>query len=534
MIIAVIPAKADSNRLPNKNMVKINGKPLLQHTIEAAQESYMIKKIYVSTDSKDIADFAKKLGVSVIMRGPELAGETPIVEVYRHALLNVKEKDVILIIGLQPDHPDRRIKLDDAIKYAIDKKLDDLISVDPYGYKNGSVRIIKADVLKEGRVSINSGSLMDDATNIHTPSDLKISEFRLKNQKEPFSIKIKNKVISKNSPVFVIAEGACNHMCDMKLAKRMIDEALVSGADAIKFQTYKAERLVAKDAQTYWNYKSTTSQYEYYKNLDKFDRDEYKTLFEYAKDKELIVFSSPFDIQSADMLNSLGMPLFKIASCLIPDKKLIKHIAEFGKPIILSTGGSTLDEIKEAVDVIYEENNFSLVLMACTLSYPTKNKDAHLLRIRKFIELFPQAIIGCSDHTQPDENMIIPSVAVSLGARVIEKHFTLDRSMTGSGHSFSVDSALLKKMILNIRLTEEILGSAELDVKESEQKTRENARMSIVAACNIKKNEVIKENMLTVKRPGTGILPNLLGKVVGKKAQRDISIDEQLKWDDID
>lgn len=533
MIIAVIPAKSDSKRLPNKNMALINGKPLLYYTIKAAKDCRLVDKIYVSTDSPEIAAFAEKEDVSIIIRPEELCEDAPIVEVYFHALMSIEDKDVTHIVGLQPDHPDRKADLEQVIKYAIEKNLDDLISVDLRGVKNGSIRIMKAEALRERRISVIAGSVMDNATNIHSLGDLKLAEIRLKQRDCSLSISVKRKVISKESPTFIIAEGACNHMCDIGLAKKMIDEAEAAGADAIKFQTYKAERLVAKDARAYWDYASTKSQYEYYKNLDKFDRKEYKTLFDYAANKEIIVFSSPFDIESADMLNELGMLLFKIASCLIPDRRLIKHIASFKKPIALSIGGSELDEIKEAVDAIYAQDNYSLVILACTLSYPTENKDADLKRIGKLSELFPEAIVGYSDHTEPDENMIIPSIAVSLGAKVIEKHFTLDRTMTGSGHSFSVDPPLLRKMVQNIRLTEEVMGSQNLGVKEAEQKTRENARMSIVAKCDIKKDEIIREDMLAFKRPGTGILSKFIDEVVGKIAKRDILADEQLKWNDI-
>jgi N-acetylneuraminate synthase len=420
-----------------------------------------------------------------------------------------------------------------VIKYVLEKDLDDLISVDPNGNKNGSIRVMKAEALREKRISVNLGSVMDNATNIHTLGDLRLAQLRLRQRQQPLTIKVKSKIISRQAPTFVIAEGACNHMCNIKLAKKMIDEAESAGADAIKFQTYKAERLVAKNAKTYWDYKSTKSQYEYYKNLDKFDRKEYKILFEYAKHKDIVVFSSPFDIQSADMLNDLGMPLFKIASCLIPDKRLIRHIAKFNKPVILSTGGSELNEIREAVEIIYAEANYRLVIMACTLSYPAKNEDANLLRIKKLSELFPEAIIGYSDHTQPDENMVIPSLAVSLDAKVIEKHFTLDRTMTGSGHSFSVDPGLLKKMIENIRLAEQVLGTQEIEVSLAEQKARQSSRMSIVASCNIKKGQIIKEDMLTFRRPGTGISPRCFDEIIGKVAKRDIFIEEQLKREDI-
>ncbi len=530
-IVVVIPAKAESGRLPNKNMCILeNGKPLLSYTIEIAKKSPLVQGIYVSTDSAEIADFAKKEGAGVIMRPEELLGEAPIVEVYKHAISEIGEDKASYVVGLQPDHPDRVADIDEVIQFALDKNLDDLISVDSKGIKNGSIRIMNSRALIEGRISVNAGSVMDNATNIHTASDLRMARARVKNN---LSIKIKDKVIAHDSSTFVIAEAACNHMCDIELAKKMIDEAETSGADAIKFQTYKAEKLVAKDAKTYWNYGKTKSQYEYYKQLDKFDKEEYKVLFDYAKDKDIVVFSSPFDEESSDMLNELGMPLFKIASCLMPNKQLIKHIAGYKKPIILSCGGSAVEEIQEVVDAIYEQGNFLLILMACTLSYPAKNEDANLGRIQGLQQLFPHAIVGYSDHTEPDENMVIPSIALSHGAKVIEKHFTLDRTMEGSGHSFSVDPASLKKMVDNIRLTEIVMGSSEMGVLEAEKKTIESARMSIVARYDIKKDEILKEDMLMTIRPGTGILPKFMDEVVNKKAKRDIKTNEQLDWNDI-
>ena len=525
-IIVIMPAKSYSKRLPNKNMFLVDGKPLLYYTIKIAKECKLVHSIYVSTDNEEITEFCKREGVSVIKRPVELCGDTPVLEVYRHALMHFVDKDIDYIIGLQPDHPDRTQSLENLIQYALKNDLDDLISVDSKGYRNGSIRIMKVKALKEGKISEKIGSMMDDAINIHSLKYLRRAEVLLKYKDNESVIKIKNKLISKHSPVFVIAEGASNHMCDIEIAKKMIDEAESAGADAIKFQTYKAERLVIKDATSYWNYSSNKSQYEYYKNLDKFDSKEYKALFDYARNKEIVVFSSPFDIESADMLNNLGMPLFKIASCLINNHYLLKHVAEFGKPIILSTGGSKIEEIEEAVDAIYSTGNSRLILLACTLSYPVPLEDAHLLRIKTLFSLFPEAVIGYSDHTEPDENMIIPSLAVALGAKVIEKHFTLNRKLTGSGHSFSVEPLSLKKMIINIRLTERVLGNEAVDICASEQPARESARFSLVAKIDIKKGELFSKDNITFKRPGSGIPANMFDAVIGKQATRDIKQDE--------
>jgi N-acetylneuraminate synthase len=225
------------------------------------------------------------------------------------------------------------------------------------------------------------------------------------------------------------------------------------------------------------------------------------------------------------------MPLFKIASCDICNYNHLKQIARYGKPIILSTGASTIEEIKQAVTLIFEEGNYKLILLACTLSYPTRNEDANLARIQTLQKLFPNITIGFSDHTPPDQNMVIPSTAVALGARVIEKHYTLDRTMTGSGHFFAINPDDLKKMVDNIRLTETVLGNGELGIASSEEKAWNSARRSIVAEVPIKAGQLITEKMLGLKRPADGLLGDKLHLVVGKKAARDIDADEKIQLD---
>ena len=346
-------------------------------------------------------------------------------------------------------------------------------------------------------------------------------------------IYIGNRCISEKEQVFIIAEAACNHMCKLDMALEMIDLATEAGVDAIKFQTYKADRLARKTATTYWKGQKI-SQIDYYKRLDKFGKKEYERLFKYATKKGIIGFSTPFDLDSASMLNDLGVPLFKIASCDLPDKRLLRHVANFGKPIILSLGGSTTEEIDGAVSSIFEAGNFQLVLLVCTLSYPANNEDSHLLRIPSIKNKYPGMIIGLSDHTEPDENMIIPSIGVALGAKVIEKHFTLDRSMTGSGHFFSVNPDDLNKMVKNIRLTENVLGSPNLQVLPSEKNAKESARRSIVAEIPIKKGEIITSEMIGMKRPADGLPANMIDDIVGRRAKEGIPADELILLDMIE
>jgi N-acetylneuraminate synthase len=340
-------------------------------------------------------------------------------------------------------------------------------------------------------------------------------------------ISINGRLVGQNEPVFIVAEAACNHMCDLGLARKMIDKAAEAGVDAIKFQTYKAEKLVTGDAVAFWG-SEKISQLEYYKRLDRFGRKEYEELFKYADDKGIIAFSSPFDTESAEMLAELSMPVFKIASCDIPDVRNLRHIAGFGKPIILSTGASTPEEIDRAIKVIFEQGNYQLMLLACTLSYPTRNEDANILRIRTLQERYPGMIVGLSDHTEPDPHMVIPSAAVALGARIIEKHYTLDRSMTGSGHFFAVDPDSLKKMVENIRLTQTVLGNGKLYVAESEKKAWTSARRSIVAEVHIPKGTIITGEMLGIKRPANGLPASMIDEIIGQKAVQNINAEQPI------
>lgn len=352
----------------------------------------------------------------------------------------------------------------------------------------------------------------------------------LKNEDRLKNISVNGRKIGEEYPTFVVAEAACNHMCDMDLALKMIDEAVAAGADAIKFQTYKAEDLVTQNAVAFWGH-DKISQMEYYRRLDRFGEKEYSRLFEYAESRGIIGFSSPFDEKSTRMLADVGMSVFKIASCEIPNLRNLRHIASMGKPIMISTGASTEAEIDRAIHTIFSQGNFDLMLLACTLSYPTDNRDANLLRIRKLKHRYPGVTIGFSDHTQPDPHMVIPSLAVSLGAKIIEKHYTLDRTMTGSGHFFAVDPGNLKDMVDNIRLAEEVMGNGELGIAPSEKKAWQSARRSLVAERAVKKGQILTSEMIGIKRPSGGLPADMIDQVLGRKALCDIAADEQIRLD---
>ena len=345
-------------------------------------------------------------------------------------------------------------------------------------------------------------------------------------------ISIADKVFSKKTEGFIVAEGACNHLCIMDNAFRMIDAAANSKADAIKFQTYTADKLTTKSAISYGN-QSTESQYDYYRRFDRFGRGEYDDLFEYSKEKGIIAFSTPFDPENAQMLNSVHMPLFKIASCDIQYIDLLKEVACFQKPIILSTGGSTIDEIRESVEVLDKHGAEEVSLLACTLSYPTEVDDANYRKISSLAREFPNNLIGISDHVEPEKHMISGAICASLGAKIFEKHFTLDRNMAG-GSAFSMNPNDLKKYVRNIRLAERLLGESEQKVYTAEKETRNSARSSLVANYNIEVGSIISREMIGVKRPGTGISPKEIDNVVGQKIRKQVLKDQQLNWDHIE
>lgn len=336
-------------------------------------------------------------------------------------------------------------------------------------------------------------------------------------------------------PTFVIAEGACNHMCDMGNAIKMVDKAVDAGADAIKWQSYKAEKLVAPDAMTYWKGKPI-KQIDYYSKLDKFGEREYREIFSYCEEKEIIGFSTPFDVENAYMLQDL-QPLFKIASCCITDFELLEEVASFGKPIILSIGGAEWHEIDDALMVIESATPEGLdpqvALLFCTFGYPTSNEKARLGRLPYIIDEMGQwHVIGFSDHTYPDRNMIIPSLAVALGARIIEKHYTLDSSWEGSGHFFSVNPDQLKEMVINIRLAEEVCPSPlePYVVMGHEAATAEASRKRIVATNDIPRGKKVSRKRVDVKRSKEGEHPGELEEISDATPNMDIAKEEGVTW----
>jgi len=328
---------------------------------------------------------------------------------------------------------------------------------------------------------------------------------------------------------YIIAEAGVNHEGSMDIAKRLIDEAKEGGANAIKFQTYKAETIASKDSPSYWDLSKepTTSQFELFKKHDKFWKKEFVELKKYCDIVGIEFMSTPFDIESANFLNDL-MDVFKISSSDITNKPFIEYLCDFGKPIILSTGASHLFEIQEAVSWIENKGN-PLTLLHCVLNYPTKDVNAQLGMIKGLKIKFPDKIIGYSDHTQPNDMKVL-EMATMLGAVVIEKHFTHDKTLPGNDHYHAMDKVDLRLFRNNLLRTFDVLGDFDVHSTESQEISRMNARRSLVAAKDIPAGKIIEKSDLTFKRPAFGVSPRNIDNVVGMKAINDISEDAVIKW----
>ncbi len=329
---------------------------------------------------------------------------------------------------------------------------------------------------------------------------------------------------------YIIAEAGVNHEGSMDLAKRLIDEAAEGGAHAIKFQTYKAETIASKDSPYYWDItkEPTRSQFELFKKYDKFWKSEYEELAKYCQTAGIEFMSTPFDVESATFLNDL-MPVFKISSSDLTNLPFIEYQCSFGKPIILSTGAAYKWEIMQAVETIERFGN-PLILMHCVLNYPTMDENANLGMIKEMIRLFPDTIPGYSDHTLP-KDMHTLEVATLLGAAVLEKHFSHDKTLPGNDHYHAMDKEDLKHFHQRINRTFELMGTFEMTALASEAPARANARRSLVAAKSIPQGKLIEASDLTWKRPASGISPKDINVIIGKAAARAIEEDEVMKPD---
>ena len=330
--------------------------------------------------------------------------------------------------------------------------------------------------------------------------------------------------------IFIIAEAGVNHDGDIQKAKKLIDVAVEAGADAVKFQTFKADKMVSRKAEKAEYQKQTTgtseSHYEMIKCLE-LSLDDHKKLISYCNDKNIIFLSSPFDLDSIDLLNSLGLEIFKIPSGEITNLPYLEAIGKLNKKVIMSTGMADLGEIEDALEILTKcgTEKENITILHVNTEYPTPMEDVNLKAMLTIKEAF-KINVGYSDHTLGIE---VPVAAVALGAQVIEKHFTLDKKMEGPDHRASLEPKELKEMVIAIRNIEIAKGDGIKKPSQSELKNKTIARKSIVANKTIKKGEMYSNDNLAIKRPGNGISPMRWHEVLGKKATRDFSKDELIE-----
>ncbi|MBK9451644.1 MAG: N-acetylneuraminate synthase [Bacteroidetes bacterium] len=343
-------------------------------------------------------------------------------------------------------------------------------------------------------------------------------------------ISIADRKIGPGFPCFIIAEAGVNHNGDPALARELIVAAAEAGADAVKFQTFKAEKLVTKSAKMadyqVQNTGQESSQLDMLRKLE-LQYDAHRELKDFAESLGLIFLSTPFDLEGIDFLKDLGVVAFKAGSGDLTNLPYLRKMASQGLPMIISTGMAVLEECHDAVNAIREAGDPGLVVLHCTTNYPCPEEEVNLLAMQTMGAAL-KCLVGYSDHT---DGILVPQLAVAAGACVIEKHYTLDRNMEGPDHKASLEPHELKDMIQRIRQVEKIMGHGDKIPNPSELRIMEAARKSIVAAKDIPAGTLISVELLDIKRPGTGISPKKMQDLTGRRAKVTIEADTIITWD---
>jgi len=345
------------------------------------------------------------------------------------------------------------------------------------------------------------------------------------------ALELNGKIINQSGEVYFIAEIGSNHNGDMDLCRRLIDAAEDAGADAVKFQSWSDKSLISRSE--YEKNTSYTDKKRHFGTLKEMvtryqlTPDQHRDICEYCNDKNISFCSTPFSCEEVDMLDELNVPFFKIASMDVIHLPLLRHIARKGKPVILSTGMASLSEIERAVNTIFTEGNRQLALLHCVALYPPEDKAVNLRNIKLLSDIF-QIPVGYSDHTI---GITASLTSIALGARIVEKHFTLDKNMDGWDHWISSDPFELKTLITEGKRVNRLLGSYPRLVSEAEIEKAKAFRRSIVARHSLKKGHRITERDLDFKRPGTGIKPDEADYIIGRTLVKDIEYDDMFTWD---
>ncbi len=349
------------------------------------------------------------------------------------------------------------------------------------------------------------------------------------------SVQLGRRTVTASGRPYVIAEIGVNHEGSLDQGRRLIDLAKQGGADAAKFQTYKAETLASKHSPSYWDTskEATRSQYQLFKRYDAFGPDDYVALAEHCRQQDIEFLSTPFDVAAVELLDPL-VSFFKVASADLTNVPFLRHVGAKGKPVVLSTGASTLAEIDTAIEIVTQAGCTDIVLLHCVLNYPTEDANAHLRMITGLKRAYPDRLVGYSDHTVPDDAMTALVVAHLLGAVVIEKHFTHDKALPGNDHYHAMDVADLTGFTSLIDRIHTLLGPSDRKAPiATEAAARLNARRSIVLARDVPSGHRLEARDFTYKRPGVGIGPEHWDAIIGRLTARALHADEILYWDSL-
>lgn len=579
-ILALILARGGSKRLPGKNVKPIGGKPMIAWTVEAAKNSKYIDRIILSTDSTDIASVSQNFGAEVpFKRPPELATDTAsAIDVAIHTINWLKEhegKQYDYLLLLQPTSPLRRsTHIDEAIEQLMKRPdLDAIVSftvwdkkpdwvyaendhcllepcleikkpfskTTPFFVLNGDIYIIKIDSFLKNRTFCPQklGHYLmkkTESVDIDTQEDFDVASLLMKRKTEcKKSIFINKHEVNEGKEVFIIAEAGVNHNGSLEKALELVDLAADIGANAVKFQTFKAEQVVTEMGTMAEYQKKNTgivkSQQDMLRELE-LPENFYPPLIERCCQKSILFLSTPHGgIESVRFLESLNTAAYKVGSGDLTNYLLLDAIAHTGKPIILSTGMGTLEEVKNTVEFIKSKGNDQIIVLHCTSNYPCPAKDVNMAAMKTLMQELDTPV-GYSDHTEGNEAAIM---ATALGQTLYEFHFTLDKSLPGPDHVASTSPEEARQRIKAIRQTSMMMGDG-MKEPTTDEKTLmlPIVRRSLVAARDLRKGHILIQDDLEAKRPGNGLSPMYYEKIIGKPLKKDYKKDEAMRLTDID
>ena len=577
MILILVPARGESKGIPGKNLAKVGGIPLVARAVRTGRltlQSIGEQGLVVcSTESKEIAAVAREWGAEVpFVRPTTLASDQARqIDVVVHAIEALSMADDVTVVLLQPTSPFTAV--DDVLATierhrqcgqpvvtvtTVDHPLEWTLKQLPNGVLeaavqgevpatrqdryplvklNGAVYAASAGRLKRQESFLGpstQGLLMpkDRSIDIDAPSDLDRAEY-LANSRAVAPIDVSGRKIGAGNPCFIIAEAGVNHNGSVELALDLVDVAAEAGADAVKFQTFHTERVVSEQARQANYQRSNTGidepQYEMICRLQ-LDDSAFAAISMHCHERGIMFLSSPFDTESVDLLDSLGVPAFKVGSGELTHPALLTHIASKGKPVLLSTGMASLLEVSNALDVITFSGAPPVALLHCVSNYPTDPIDCNLEATRTMRAAFAVPV-GWSDHTL---GIHVSLAAVALGAELIEKHFTLDRTLPGPDHRASLEPDELRDLVRQIRDVENALGDGEKTPRDSERNTADVARRSLHASRDIHAGHRIAADDLTALRPGTGIPADRFDEIVGRHALNRVPAGAMIRESDLE